>query len=191
MKKKARTNPFPEPEKSEHLSKINIRMNTNILVLQGGGEGAHKWDLPFINTLKGQLGDNYEIHFPKMPEEENPQYQAWVQKIEQVLLNLTDPVIVLGHSLGGSVIVKYLSGQRIECSIPALFLISSPFWGQPDWEADEFKLEDNFAQKINSVQKFFIYHSQDDPFVPFSHNAIYKNICLWLLSEPSTMQAMR
>ncbi len=151
-------------------------MKPQLLIIQGGGEGAHEWGMPLITALKEQLGNNYDVHFPKMPNEKNPQYHAWVHKIEEELQNLSGPVILLGHSLGGSVLLKYLSEQAVLQHIQALFLVSAPFWGVPDWEVDQFTLADNFTYKLPNVISSFIYHSCDDPFVPFLHHKRYKDL---------------
>jgi uncharacterized protein len=149
-------------------------MTTHILVLQGAGEGAHAWDMPFIRTLEEQLGADYKIHFPKMPDEDNPKYGPWAGKIEQELQKVPDPVIVLGHSLGGSVFLKYLAEQKTNRKFPAVFLIATPFWGEPEWEVEEFVLPENFVSKLPVIGQTFIYHSEDDKSVPFVHHLVYK-----------------
>lgn len=150
-------------------------MMTHILVLQGAGEGAHEWDIPLIDALKHRLGNDYQIHYPKMPNEESPKYEAWADKIEQVLQSIPDPVIVLGHSLGGSVFLKYRTERKTNRKFPGIFLISSPFWGVQDWEDEKFQLAPGFENKLDGISQFFIYHSEEDPYVPFEHHKIYKN----------------
>lgn len=149
-------------------------MKAQILVLQGAGEGAHEWGMPLIQELEEQLGDGYQVHFPKMPEEETPAYNAWAKKLEDEIRKLTDPIIILGHSLGGSVLLKYLSEHKTKQTFPGIFLISAPFWGEPDWEAEEFQLASGFEDRLDSIGQLFIYHSKKDPYVTFDHHAVYK-----------------
>lgn len=149
-------------------------MRVHILVIQGAGEGAYAWDMPLIDALRMQLGEGYEVHFPRMPREENPNYQDWAHEMEHVLASLHGPVILLGHSLGGSIILKYLSEHDIGSKFLALLLVSVPFWGEPEWEAEEFQLDPRFAASLKSVKRMFFYHSKDDPVVPFQHLSVYR-----------------
>lgn len=39
-----------------------------ILFIQGGGAGAHdEWDDKLFDSLKRELGDGYEVRYPRMP----------------------------------------------------------------------------------------------------------------------------
>lgn len=42
---------------------------TCVLLIQGGGEGAHLEDTPLADSLKRALGSNYDVRFPQMPDE--------------------------------------------------------------------------------------------------------------------------
>nr|WP_235788441.1 alpha/beta hydrolase [Salipaludibacillus sp. CUR1] len=44
-----------------------------------------------------------------MPNPENPEYILWKKQLEKELDKLNGDVILVGHSLGGSVLLKYLS----------------------------------------------------------------------------------
>ena len=42
---------------------------TCVLFVQGGGEGAHDEDAALAASLQRALGGEYEVHFPRMPDE--------------------------------------------------------------------------------------------------------------------------
>jgi uncharacterized protein len=44
-----------------------------------------------------------------MPEEDSATYADWKVPIERELANRDDAVILVGHSVGSSVLIKYLS----------------------------------------------------------------------------------
>ena len=48
-------------------------MTTQILFVQGGGEGVHdQWDKKLVDSLGSELGRDYEIRYPLMPNEADP-----------------------------------------------------------------------------------------------------------------------
>lgn len=86
----------------------------------------------------------------------------------------TEPkVILVGHSLGGSILLKYLSEANVEESIAGIFLIATPYWGAEDWQVDEYALHDSFATRLPKAPPIFFYHSDNDDLVPFAHLALY------------------
>lgn len=145
----------------------------HLLFIQGGGEGSYDWDKPLVNAIKEKLNKDYPLHYPKMPHEEKPDYQLWKIAILKEINLLKEPIVLIGHSLGGSVLLKLLSEEKIQKNFKALFLVSTPFWGEPDWQVESYTLDSNFADKLSSIERKFIYHAQDDQFVPFSHHIRY------------------
>lgn len=100
----------------------------------------------------------------------NPKYLPWKSQLEKELTRLSGEVILIGHSLGGSVLLKYLSEEKSNRLISGLFLVAVPYWGEDDdWHSTEFTLAENFAEKIPRVSHLFAYHSSNDEVVPFAH----------------------
>lgn len=53
-------------------------MPKQILFVQGGGESVHdQWDNALVNNLRHHLGAAYDIIYPRMPDEADPQYATW------------------------------------------------------------------------------------------------------------------
>ncbi len=82
-------------------------------------------------------------------------------------------VILVGHCLGASVLLKYLSDGKVEKLVAGVFLVAPPYWGVEDWEVDEYALQRDFASKLPEGLPIFFYHSRDDEWVPFAHLALY------------------
>ena len=148
-------------------------MRSGVLFVHGGGEGAYEEDRKLAASLQHALGTGYDVLSPKMPEEDRPVYQAWKERIANELVTLEGEVILVGHSLGGSVLLKYLSEEEVEKPVAGLFLIATPYWGFEDWKVDEYALREDFASKIPRGMPVFLYHSRDDEVVPFAHAALY------------------
>ena len=143
-------------------------MNRQILFIQGTGNK----DKPFgsgklIAYLQKQLGSDYEVLAPDMPDPDHPAYQAWRNQIEQELGKLDADALLIGHSLGGSMLLKYLAEGTNPRPIAGLFLVSVPYWGKQEWEL-EYAVPDDFASHLPSIRHLFLYHSRSDEEVPFA-----------------------
>ena len=77
---------------------------------------------------------------------------------------------IVGHSFGGSVLLKYLAEGRYQEPIIGLFLVSTPFWGS---DFPDFALPDGWAAAVWDIPTF-LYHSRDDPEIPLSHLRRYE-----------------
>jgi predicted alpha/beta hydrolase family esterase len=149
------------------------KMKKQILFIQGGGEGAHAADRDLAKSLRDKLGSEYNVRYPTMPEEENAGYEAWKDQISTELAKVDDQVILVGHSVGTSMLLKYLSEENLKNSIAGIFLIAAPYWGTEGWHVDEFDLNEDHAAKLLKAIPIFFYHSRDDDTVPFTHLALH------------------
>ena len=60
-------------------------MKKQILFIQGGGEGAYEEDGQLVAHLRNVLGDAYDVHYPQMPNESDPNYELWEGQIKKEL----------------------------------------------------------------------------------------------------------
>jgi uncharacterized protein len=149
-------------------------MKKYVLFLHGAGEGAYDEDRLLVESLQNALGSAYEVRYPRLPEEDSATYADWKAPTERELATLDGEVILVGHSVGGSVLVKYLSEEQLDKPIDSLFLLATPYWGADEfWKWDEVRLPEDVATKLASIPKIFLYHSRDDDTVPFAHLALY------------------
>jgi uncharacterized protein len=149
-------------------------MKKPVLFIHGAGDGAFEEDELLSASLQNALGLAYDVHYPKMPEEDSATYADWKTVIEQALAPLEGEVILVGHSVGGSVLLKYLSEQKLDKPIPALFLLATPFWGADEfWTWEEARLPEDIAERLAGIPRIFLYHSRDDNTVPFAHLGLY------------------
>lgn len=148
-------------------------MKKRVLFIHGGGEGAYEEDKKMAANLRDVLGAAYEVRHPKMPDEDRPEYGAWRDQITRELAAPNGEMILVGHSLGASILLKYLSEQKVEKPIAGVLLLAAPYWGAENWEVGEYALQDNFASKLPDELPMFLYHSRDDEWVPFAHLALY------------------
>lgn len=107
-----------------------------------------------------------------MPRPAHPHYWAWARRIDELIGSARRPILV-GHSFGASVLLKYLSETVRRPEFAGLFLIATPFWG-PDFP--EFALAPDFGERLRDVAPLYLYHSQDDPEIPFEHLERYRRV---------------
>lgn len=113
-------------------------MATQILFLQGAGEGTHAdWDSKLVDSLRRELGAGYDVRYPAMPGEGDPDFARWVAAFEAELARLDDGAVVVGHSFGATVAVLALAKAPPVRSLAGLFLIAPPFFGEGGWDSQE------------------------------------------------------
>jgi len=89
---------------------------------------------------------------------------------------LRDNIILIGHSLGGIFLAKYLSENNFPVKIDQLYLVAAPFDGNEDkYSLTDFKLPASLKKIEKQANKIFLYHSKDDSVVPFSDLGKYAN----------------
>jgi predicted alpha/beta hydrolase family esterase len=132
------------------------------------GPGLHDGSSDFRQFLAESLAD-YDFRSPLMPHPEAPSYKLWRDKFAEEFNRLDDGAILIGHSLGGSVILKFLSDQKIIKSLTGVFIVASPFWSaDKDWQVSEYDLRENFGSYL-PYTRYFFYQSQDDEVIPRAH----------------------
>jgi serine hydrolase len=143
-----------------------------VLFVQGAGDmWAPDGSARLADYLDKQLGRDYRVIAPEMPDPDNPRYRPWRDRIERELGAIDDGTILVGHSFGGSVLLKYLAEGSYQKPIGGLFLVSVPYWDSQKFK--ELALPDDFASRL-PASKIFLYHSRNDPEVPFAHLRRYE-----------------
>lgn len=145
-----------------------------ILFIQGGGAGAHdEWDDKLAESLRRELGNEYEVRYPRMPDEGDPSYARWSTAILREITALDDGAVVAGHSVGAAILLNALAGQPPEKGLGAIVLIAAPFVGEGGWLSDEFELTSGLGAKLPPGVRVHVFHGLQDETVPPSHAGLY------------------
>lgn len=148
-------------------------MRKQILFIHSAGtQGPEEGSSFLVPYLESVLGDDFEIIHPMMPAPNRPDYQEWRTKLDKELARIKDNAILIGHSLGGSVLLKYLTEEKIIRPFAGLFIISAPCWGEDGWESEDFEMGDTLLAHAD-VPQINLYHSVDDEVVPVRHLKYY------------------
>jgi predicted alpha/beta hydrolase family esterase len=145
-----------------------------VLFVQGGGEGVHdQWDNHLVDSLRGELGPGYEIRYPVMPNETDPKYAVWKLALQKELAALEHGAIVIGHSVGGTILIHFLAERTPQSDLGAICLIAAPFIGTGGWESDDIEPRPDLAARLPRDVPIFLYHGRNDDTVPFAHVELY------------------
>ncbi len=143
-------------------------MTKHILFIHGAGGEGYAYDSKLADSLQRVLGTEYEVNIPYMPKPNAPEYGLWRDEISRQLTAYEGSVILVGHSLGASMLLKYLSEEAVKHPIDGLFLAATPYW-----DMDEYKLREDFPNHLSKDLPIFLYQCKDDDTVPFDHLAMY------------------
>jgi len=151
-----------------------MHMKRQVLFVQGGGARVHDdWDSKLIESLRSELGPSYEIRYPRMANEDDPSYAIWKATLEKELAALNDGAILVGHSLGGTILINALAESPSERELGAIFLIAAPFVGEGGWQSDGWKPQRELSGKLFRRVPIYLYHGLADDTVPSSHAELF------------------
>ena len=149
-------------------------MRGQLLFVPGGGAGVHdEWDDELVESLRRELGPGFEIRYPRMPNEDDPSYAAWKAAIEKELATLDDGAFLVGHSLGGTMLVNALAESPPERRLGAIFLIAAPFAGEGGWPSEELNTPPDLGARLPRGVPVYVYHGLEDAIAPPSHAELY------------------
>lgn len=135
------------------------------------GSPSENW-MPWLR--KNLEMNGVEVYAPQFPTDEMQTLKNWLKEFEKYKEFMNDKSIMIGHSLGPAFIFRVL--ERSDVRIKAAFLVA-PFTRPlniPKFDnANCTFMEKEFDwEKIRkNCQKFFIYGSDNDPYVKMSQES--------------------
>ena len=149
-------------------------MAAQLLFIQGGSAGAHDdWDSKLVASLRHALGPGWDIRYPRMPDEDDPHYAAWKAAIEREVDALDDGAILVGHSIGASMLVNALAERPPARRIGAIILVAAPFVGEGGWPGEEFTTPEDLGSRLPSGVPVHLFHGGKDETAPPAHADLY------------------
>lgn len=130
-------------------------------------ESNKKWS----GSLAEDLGQNFEVIMPPMPNKQNAKFAEWSIWFERHFAYLHDGVVLMGCSLGAMFLAKYLTLHTLPFQPKAVFLMAGAYGlpGFADKDCGDFLIEPEKVAIACEPYKTVIFHSKDDPVVPFEH----------------------
>lgn len=126
-------------------------------------------------SLQEQLGNDTQVFLPSMPNPTNAQYLEWKLWFDRIAEIAEDGIVLVGHSLGGIFLAKYLSENTFPKKISATMLIAAPYDDESDEDLGSFTIHsitDTFRDQAGRVTCFY---GADDPVVSFGEMGKYQS----------------
>ena len=140
--------------------------------MQGGGENTHdEWDAALVDSLRRELGAGWEVRYPRMPREGDPSDAAWSPVIRRELGLLRMGAAVVGHSVGGTILIRSIAEEPPPVKLGAIVLAAAPFVGAGGWPGDE--LPRDLGARLPSDASIHLFHGLADEEVPPAHADLY------------------
>lgn len=149
-------------------------MIRQVLLIHGAGEGAYRCDARLAESLRAGLGPGYRVRYPAMPDEDDAVYATWKEVILREVAGMGHQALLVGHSVGGSVLARIFTERGPKPAIGGLFLVASPFWHEHEfWHWEEARLPEDASDHFPGNVPLFLYHGESDEFVPVAHLGMY------------------
>jgi predicted alpha/beta hydrolase family esterase len=126
--------------------------------------------------LEKALGKNFEIIAPRMPLQDNAKYRDWKIFFERYIPLLRNNFILIGSSLGGVFLAKYLSEHKLPRKALSVYLVCPPFDNSLPGEdlVGGFTLRTDLSLIEKNSKNLYLLFSKDDDVVPVTHADKYR-----------------
>lgn len=139
-------------------------MRTAFIFHGTAGYPGENW-FPWLKDELSSLG--YDVHVPQFPTPENQTLDAWFAVFEPLRSSVDGDTIMVGHSLGGSFLLRVL--ESLDAPIALAALVAAPVGVPPikNWEGDQPFIGRPFDWPLirSRAKKFLVFQSDDDPYV--------------------------
>lgn len=128
-------------------------------------------------NLQNRLGLDFEVVCPEMPSGKwNAKYVEWKIWFEKLTPYFEPEVVLVGHSMGGIFLAKYLAENVFPKKIRATFLVAAPSDDKEgEYDLVDFALPADISRVPEQAGKIVLIQSEDDPVVPFTDLKRYQN----------------
>ena len=152
-------------------------MKRQLLFVQGAGARVHdEWDNKLVESLTRELGPGYDVRYPRMPGEDDPNVASWKATLHHEFERLHDGAIAIGHSVGGTVLINAVADQPPPLVFGAIILIAAPFIGEGGWESNDWQPSGRIGEKLPKTVPIYLYHGLADTTIPSSHAELYAQV---------------
>jgi len=151
-----------------------------IYIIHGwGGKQSGGWK-PWLKNELEKYG--YRVEIPSMPNSNAPIVSEWLEQMNKEINKPNEDTILVGHSLGGLAILKYIETLPQNVKIDKVILVASVIDSIKNMSGLELKIakpwlaESLDCDKINSsTNKIISFFSDNDPHIPLESSKIVQS----------------
>lgn len=138
--------------------------STRVIIVHGWADDpARGW----MGWLTQELrASDVEVTAPRMPDPKQPNVDAWIEEVSKAVGTIDDHTILVGHSLGTYVLLRYLDAYTEPERAGKLILVAG-FGGHERAQQGKQALpEVNFEGVKGRVEHIYSVYSDNDEIIP-------------------------
>ncbi len=143
-------------------------MTKRLFIIHGWGSNPKMNWYPWLK--KELVKKGFEVFVPEMPNTSEPEINAWVSHLKNVVGRLDEDTYFIGHSIGCQTIMRFLEKENYDGKIGKIIFVAG--WFKLDnLEDEEVKIADpwlntpiNFKKIINKISNLTVFLSSNEPY---------------------------
>ncbi len=153
-------------------------MKKRVFIIHGWEGHPKEKGLVWIKKELEKKG--FEVHFPKMPNTDEPRIEEWVPYLSKIVKEPDENTYFIGHSIGCQTIMRYLETLENKKIGGAIFLAG--WFNLVNLESEEaekiaepwLKTKINLQKVKSASDNFVAIFSDNDEWVPLSDKNIFE-----------------
>lgn len=142
------------------------RPGLRILFIHGAGaQDTDDSSQPLLRGLRDALPRGTIVDAPIMPGPDHPDAVAWGDAVRGHMVAIDEDFVAVGHSLGGSTILKAVAEHGAPANLLGLVMMAMPFW--PGWDVPDYAVPEDTGP-LRDIP-LILYASTDDETVAIDH----------------------
>lgn len=151
-------------------------MTTLLFIHSAGSQGPGEGSSALLAGLRAALPDGMTLDAPLMPEPHAPAAEPWIAQCQAAMAGIADDFVVVGHSLGGSILLQTLCRFGMPRNLAGVVLLAAPFWSAKDWNVAEFALDDDAPERLDGLARLVVLQGDQDDVVAADHPQRYATL---------------
>jgi predicted alpha/beta hydrolase family esterase len=146
------------------MNKVEDIHEKRVIIVHGWADDPSKgWISWLVRELTAQ-----GIHTiaPPMPNPKKPNIEAWVEEVDKVVGGLDESAILVGHSLGVYVLLRYLDGYTGNGKLAKLILVAGFAGHERQGQGKRALPEVDFAKIRQRAERIYSVYSDNDEVLP-------------------------
>lgn len=123
--------------------------------------------------IEEELPEGYELLFPSLPNRDNAVYEEWKIYFEKLVPFFTSDTQLIGYSLGGMLLAKYLHETTLPLAVHRIILLAPGYNDDSYEELGSFGVQSATGMEL-SCDELHLMQSTDDPIVPFTEQSKFR-----------------
>src|SRR3989338_3003230 len=156
-------------------------MRRVILIHRWDGSPDSDWYKSVSDSL---VREGFQVDIPQMPNTKEPEINAWINKINEIIPKPNIETYFIGHSIGCQTILRYLEQLKVKTKVGKIVFVA-PWFNLQNLESDKesMKIAKPWIEtpidltKVRShLTNITTIFSDNDPWVSLSDKEVFKSI---------------